>query len=636
MISRNVILTPERLEEELDYFLKQDEFVFDVEAEGKFRGVASRAKVTWIGLATHGRTIVIPMGHPIGSQVTEYIKVPRAGKKGNVRNYTTPVWEKPPVQLRPSQVWPVLEPLFFSGRTKIAHSAVYDLVAVAKYFGDQIPPPPYGDTILAQWLQNENLPVGLKDMVKRRYKHNYDTEGVGREVEKYPFNKVARYNYLDAKYTWLIWQNIKDGLAAEGVENVYRLETDLIPAIADMNMTGAPVDWDRLVGLNDELIAKLVDIEGDMYRAAGKTFNINSNPQKIEVLYGDKKDGGQGLKPIVFTDGGQPSTSAEAIEYYASNPVVQTLTRYQEVNKLLTTYVQAYLGNGDDKECRVIDGRIHAFFLQYGARTGRFSSAKPNLQNVPGADTELGSEIRGLFVAPSRHKLIVADYGQIEMVLLAHYAGPGQLWDGFFAGIDPHTMTASVIFGVAPADVTKAMRKVAKAINFAIVYGAGPAKVAAMAGVLVKEAEDFLKVHAQEFPEIYKLKKAVVETCKSRRPPHIKTILGRKRRLPAIWAKNREISGQAERQAVNSLVQGSSADLTKLAMIRMNNRRHTVDGLHLILTVHDELVSICPDDRVDDGIALIREAMVGEGISKLVKVPMNIDIKAVNRWSEAK
>jgi DNA polymerase-1 len=306
----------------------------------------------------------------------------------------------------------------------------------------------------------------------------------------------------------------------------------------------------------------------------------------------------------------------------------------------------AYLGDPEDKDkpCRIFDGRIHADFVQYGTVTGRFSCREPNLQNIPRPDTELGKKIRGLFVAPPGYKLVVADYGQIELVVLAHFIGRGDLYKGFHNGVDPHSATAAALMGVDPQEFMRRVkegdrtcidfRQVAKGINFAVVYGAGPDKVASMAGITVKEAKRFMEMHQKMFPEIYRFKEEVIRVCRSRRPPHIRTLLGRKRRLPLILSQNNGLRMGAERQAVNSLIQGSAADLIKLAMIRLNAA--LPDEMRLILSVHDELVTLCPEDRAEECAGLVREAMLGEGIQKLLRVPLSSDVKIVDRWSEAK
>jgi DNA polymerase-1 len=219
-------------------------------------------------------------------------------------------------------------------------------------------------------------------------------------------------------------------------------------------------------------------------------------------------------------------------------------------------------------------------------------------------------------------------------VLLAHYIGGGRLFRDLMNGEDPHTSTAAGVFGVSLDQVTKDQRQAAKAINFAVVYGAGPAKVAAMAGVSEKEAKRFLELHQKTFPEIYSFKNAVIKECRRRKPPHIKTILGRKRRLPTIHAKDYGLRGYAERQAVNSLIQGSAADLIKLAMVRLDST--LPDDMNLILSVHDELVTIVPEAQTGQGVELVSEAMLGTDIASLIKIPLKSDVKVVDRWAEAK
>lgn len=549
-----------------------------------------------------------------------------------------------------------LAPLFFSDQVKIGHNVVFDLVGVAKYYDGAWPSPPHHDTIVQQWLLDENLMAkGLKDLVKRYYGYGYDPENVGKCIELHPFWKVARYAYLDVKYTWLLRNRFGPRLAADGLTNIHRLESDLIDVLCAIQMEGSPVDRDQLVALSEQLTVLVEETEARIYRCAGQRFNVNSAQQKAAVLFGTKP-AGLGLRAHVLTEGGRTkqkagidldlsdfSTNKEALEFHANNPTVAALLDYQEANRILTGYVRPYLGT-EDKAAILYDGRLHPDLVQYGTVSGRFSCRTPNLQNIPRPGTDLGTRVRGLFVPPEKvcdragdmvpGKLVVADYAQIELVVLAHYAGQGRLFDGFYAGIDAHTATASALFGVPPERVSKDMRAVAKAINFAIVYGAGPAKVAAMAKITLAEAKRFLARHAELFPEVHRLAERVIRECRRRRPPHLRTILGRKRRLPTINARIPAVRSRAERQAVNSLIQGSAADLIKLAMVRTH--RTLPETMRLILSVHDELVTITPETEAEECVAVIREAMEGAGIAKLLRVPLKADIKVVDRWSEAK
>lgn len=678
-----LVTSIEQLRKEVRYFSQFDVFAWDTEtmpgpSGPGTRGIPTQNRVVWLSMATYGRAIVIPMGHPNGNILLkrEYRKKNRETGKMDL---FPPTFDEPPAQLKPSEVFEVLRPLFFSNRVKIAHNATFDLISVEKHFG-AIPLGPMSDSIVLQWLLDENIGTtenigrrapmdkGLKTLTKWYYSVDYDKEEVGKCIEKHPFNVVARYALLDAKYTWLLWTMFDEMCREQGLESIRALEESVTPVCGSMGLVGAPVDVQAIQELDRYLTREMVRVEGLIYRAAGKQFNINSTQQKQDILYGPKKDGGQGLKGKKLTKGAKEkkkkdrnfkpgvrdfSTDKEALEEYESNPLVKLLLEYAEYTKLRSTYVRGYLGDPDDpvkKPCLIFNGRIHTDLVQYGTVTGRFSSREPNLQNIPRPDTELGKQIRGLFIAPEGHKLLVADYGQMELRILASYIGYGGLYDGFQAGIDAHTQTAALVFGKAPEEIllpeNKWMRGAAKTLNFAIVYGAGPDKVANMLGMTMEEAKELLANHRKAFPEIYKFKKDVIRSAKKRDIPHIKTILGRVRRVWDLHVTDPEQKWKvwrAERQLFNSLIQGSLGDIIKLAMVRIHQlleedaKNNPGKEIQLILSVHDELVLTCPEDRVSVGSALLREAMLGDEIQKLLHVPLDVgEVVAVDRWSQAK
>jgi DNA polymerase I-like protein with 3'-5' exonuclease and polymerase domains len=660
-LSSNVILNPKDLREKAKYFLDRPRFIFDVETVGKFRGEPVANQVTWLSLATAGQTVVVPMGHPNGNRLLE-----RARKKKDpvTKKFVTTEarWDAPPDQMRPAEVFDILYPLFFDEEIeKGAHNSTFDFLSVAKYFGGKVPVGPYHDNIVAAWLLNENRRLGLKDLTERRYKRKYDFENVGRRVEVHPFNKVATYAYMDGKYTWLHLENNLYWIQEEGLQEVYDLEMDVLRVLLDIGSEGTPVDIPAMQRLEVDLSERRTHYEGQIYTAAGQKFNLNSPKQKVDVLYGKKAEGNQGLKPWRLTKGGMKkqedgkeitlydySTDAESLEKFHGNHVVDALLQFQEVDRVLGTYIQGYLGVADDpkKPGQIFDGRVYPDFVQYGTVTGRFSCRAPNLQNIPRPDTDLGKAVRSLFVAGDGHKLVVADYGQIELVVLAHFVGRGALYEGFFQGIDPHTMTAALVFEQDPQDLqarvnageptAKGYRQAAKAINFAVVYGAGPDKVASMAGVTSRRAKQILATHEQEFPEIYAFKDKALKVCKSRKPPHLTTLMGRKRRLPSIMSSDYKTKGKAERQAINSLIQGSAADLIKLAMVRTNEALAVEDTGRMLLSVHDELVVRCTEEKAEKCAEIVKESMTGAGIQKWVDVPLAIDLNIVDKWAEAK
>lgn len=623
---------------------KAGAFAFDVETLGDHRGIPQVNDVRWLALATDGLTLVVPLGHPTGNYI-----VTKGTRKKNKEtgkfDATPPVWSDPPPQLAADEAFYHLRGLFSSNLIKIAHNASFDLLSVPKYLGFT-PPPPYADTMVGAQLLDENRLKGLKPLVIARYGVRYDKEDVGKRIEKHPFWKVARYAWLDVRFTWLLWKYFMPLLREDPrLFSVWELEMGTLEAVCEMGETGAYVDVPGMREYRDELAAMLPDIERRVYKAAGTVFNLGSVPQKQAVLYGPD---GVGLKPTKLTDGGRKkqkagkeltygdySTDDEALKKHAGHPLVEAILDYQEVTKIKSTYLDAYVGT-DEKPSIVFDGRVYSRFNQVGAKTGRFSSSEPNLQNIPSRG-QLGKRIRPFYIAPPGEKLLIADYGQIEKRILAHYCRDGRLYAGFMNGIDAHTTTACALFHVAPEDVTPFMRNnVAKSLGFAVDYGAEAERVAVMAGISLKEARAFLKQHEREFPEIYEFKERLLREALKRPVPHIRTLLGRYRRLPDLRSPIFWRREAAQRQLLNSVCQGGNADLTKLAMVRLKRHKYDAPDLRLSLTVHDELVATVPEDQVAAGTEAMQWAMTGPGIQELLRVPIITDVKVCDRWSEGK
>ncbi|MFE5853232.1 DNA polymerase [Streptomyces sp. NPDC056500] len=622
-----LVTTVDQLHDVVEYFERQDSFAFDVETTGPHRGVPAVNEVTWLSMATHGACTVIPMGHPNGALLRKPTR--RKCKPAGAWEYVPAHFDAPPKQLRPSQVFGALENLFFSERVKVAHNAPFDLLSVAKYLPERrFPPPPYGDTIVAAWLLNENRLLGLKPLNRERYNLDYDSDNTGRCVEKHPFGQVQEYAWLDARTTWLQWRNMRPEVTAQDLEGVWTLEMDVLHCLLHMGQ-GVPIDIAGLRELRTRLSAEKEAAQAAVYRAAGRVFNIGSTPQKVKILYEE-----QGLTPRKLTGKGAPSTDAEALEpYKGRNSVVDALLGYQDVSKILSTYVDGYLGT-DEKPTQIFNGRIYPMLKQYGTVTGRFSCSTPNVQNWPRPDTGWGKAIRDLVDPLVGFVLLIADYAQIEQRVLAHFAGKGALWQGFWDGIDAHTATAAVVFGVAPGDVTAQMRQIAKAIAYAINYGAGAQRVASMSGTSLRRAKQILATHETQFPEVYAYKRNLLRTARSRRPePYLRTLLGRKRRLPDLLSHDHGRRAKAERQLVNSHIQGSNADMTKLALVRLH--KNLLPGMQILLTVHDEIAAMCPTNIAEEGARILQDAMAGPEM-QLLSVPVTTDVKICSRWSEAK
>ena len=664
----NIITTPEQLDELVDYYSKQDAFAFDVETVGDRRGDTPINTVLWISLATYGRGDVIPMGHPNGELLGVTYPLTGQGQKridkglpARPSDYSRSAklavhqFSEPPTQLYPAQVFTSLKPLMFDdSKLTIGHNLVFDLTSVAKYYGGEVPTGPYFDTMIGSFLYdnaNKNK-CSLDDCLYREFKYEM-VKGVGKEVEKYDFHTVAKYAYLDAKYTFMLWKVVRDKLAAVNLTKVMDLEMDVLSVLCDMKLTGAPIDKGALYDLDARLKADIEKAKSNIFATAGKVFNMNSNSEKQELLFSPKSKGGRGLKPKMLTPGGKKtreagedldlsnySVSAEALKEYASQDIlVSHLLEYADLNKMYSTYVVPYLGgdiehttNGktsiEHKDSLLINDRIHCSFIQHGAETGRFSSKNPNLQNIPAPNDKIAPEedkgraIRNLFIAPEGHKLIVADYSQIEPRIIASMSGDPALIKNYLEGGDVYTLVGDTM-GVG--------RKSGKVLVLSIAYGTGAKNISNQIGCTKEEAEDLLTRFNKLFPAVMRYKRAVIKATRDNNPPYISTIFGRRRYLPEITSRDSFRRESAERQAFNTRIQGSAADIIKLAMVRAHQM--IPKEAKLILTVHDELVTISPDHLVDETWEAIRAAM--EDID-LLKVPLTAGITCVQRWGEAK
>ena len=657
-----VVLNQEQLKEVVSAYSKVDSFVFDVETMGDHRGDPRQNKVVWIALSTYDRVDVIPMGHPNGQYIrTDYPLLPSAvsrqekGLELRPTDYSkderkaTKVFSEPPEQLTPGEVFKALKPLLNSDKVKGGHNLKFDLESVAKYIGG-LPEPSYFCTLNAAFIlnnQNRNG-LGLDDCLAREFDYHM-VKGVGKEIEKYSFDEVATYAGLDAEWTWKLYKHYDSLLDADGLRGIFNLEMDVLQTIAEMELRGADIDVDQLEKLKDNLEEQLEATKGQIYSIAGYAFNINSVPEKQKILFTSKKDGGRGIKPKILTPAGakrveEQGLAATVNDYSVAEPalemfrgkdaLVDAMATYADLNKLLTTYVIPYLG-GDitrtlagkskvvAKDSLLYRGRIHTDFVQYGAETGRFSSRNPNLQNVPAPHTANGKAIRNLFVAPEGHKLVVADYSQIEPRIIASFSNDRTMVNAYLNSEDIYTAIGNTM-GVD--------RKAGKVLVLSLAYGVGPDKIAREIGCSLTEARELLDSFTAKFPAVGRYKRMIIADARRRSPiPYVSTILKRRRYLPDLRSKEQWKRSRAERQAFNTVIQGSAADLIKVAMVRARNL--IPDGSSMILTVHDEIVTVTPDHLAEETAAAIREAM--EGV-KALSVPMLADVKIVQKWGEAK
>ncbi|HEX9940579.1 MAG TPA: DNA polymerase I [Thermoanaerobaculia bacterium] len=413
-------------------------------------------------------------------------------------------------------------------------------------------------------------------------------------------------------------------LEAGSLAKVYvEIEAPLVPVLLRMEEAGILLDVDYLKGMSAELGEELASLEEEIYKQAGERFNLNS-PQQLGFVLFEK----MGLPAIKRTQKTKSySTGAETLEELGRRgyPIAQLLLRYRELIKLKSTYVDAL------PEMVGPDGRIHTRFNQAVAATGRLSSANPNLQNIP-IRTELGQRIRRAFVAPPGQVLLVADYSQIELRILAHIADEGALIDAFAAGEDIHRATAATVLGVAPELVNAEQRRAAKTINFGILYGMSAFGLSQELGISTKEADRFIHAYMDRYPGV---KRYIEETlAKAEKEGKVETLYGRVRWLPDIQSKNWNLRENARRMAINARIQGTAADILKLAMIAVDRRlRDEQPGARLLLTVHDELVLEVPEEQAEPVARIVKAEM--EGVADL-KVPLVVDTGWGGSWYEAK
>ncbi len=421
-----------------------------------------------------------------------------------------------------------------------------------------------------------------------------------------------------------VYQQLAPAVEARGLRELYAtMELPLARVLARMERTGIridPVELKRLSALMETEIARLT---GEIHDLAGKPFNISSPQQLGRILFEDLKL----PAPVKYGKGKVVSTAADVLDELApAYPIVQKVLEYRQLTKLKGTYVDALPELIDPA-----DGRLHTSFNQTGAATGRLSSSNPNLQNIP-IRTSLGREIRAAFVPRAGWKMLVADYSQIELRLLAHLSEDPLLVEAFRNGEDIHTRTAAEVMGVPPLMVTPEARRDAKAVNFGIVYGISAFGLAAQLGISRAEADKYIKNYFARYTGVRRWLDATIEEV--RRTGVTRTMFGRERPIPDINSRNPNARGFAERTAVNSPLQGAAADLIKLAMVRIDAALST--GGHqaaMLLQVHDELVFECPPEEVEEVSRMVKHEM--ESVRRL-KVPLLVDTGVGANWRDAK
>ena len=738
----HLVLDTGELEEIRDSLLRDDAFVIDVETtilpEESKGAAAFRNEVLWVGLCTRGQVHLIPTDHPKGRVIIPEHKektpafilygadderawTPGGKPKMALKEHTVPaVFSKPPQQIPTYEVYDILKPLMFSDRLKIGHNLKYDLESSAKYYGGEIPPGPYHDTLISAHILNEWYPAyDLKSLICKwlgigvlpnilnvfptkvdgpcnacgKRMHQGDTTILWQEdggtqhefrcetcggislaewklsggtnarnrfypnlgkagVTNFGIEQAARYLAKDVHYDWLYYKMMSRLLRRDGLEEAMQVEMDLYPVVMDIEREGFPVDRSIKDKVGEILKAEIGEIEEKVWDLAGDRFPLSNTNKRRYVLFGESDTKGNSfgdhrrklrserLPVIARTPKDRlPQLTQPLLEWYAQeNYVAELFLRWSELEKLRGTFI-------DGLDRWLWDGRIHTSFKQHGTVTSRLSAHEPNLHQLP-----RGSHIRQFFVAGQGYSLIVSDYDQVELRVMAELAQDQAMIAVFQENRDIHREAAAVMLQVHPDDVTGEQRQVGKTVNFSTGYGGGEKRVAAIAGVPVQTAATFIARYYEEYSSLLPWKARLLKQARkrgdrkdmSRNPPYVEIPpFGRRRRLPDLFNQDQHWARyKAERQAVNAVVQGLAANITKLAMIDLHYDLAD-QPVKMLVQVHDEIVFRTPEDAAEEMRPLVVQKMTGvcnpvTGKPILGKTPLVASAAVGESWSAAK
>jgi DNA polymerase-1 len=536
-------------------------------------------------------------------------------------------YEGAPTQLSLEQVMPEIKELLEDESIpKYGQNIKYDMLVFAS---EGITIKPIGfDTMVASYILNPSMRHGLSALALDRLgeKMIEFSDICGSGAKQITFNladvdEAVEYAAEDADITYRLTGILRDSIREKGfVKLNEEIEIPLIETLFTIERNGVLVDTKMLESLGGALGSETDKYEKQMIKEAGEEFNVNSPKQLGEILFGKL-----GLAGGKKTKTGYSTNQSVLERLSEDHPLPRLALEYRQLAKLKSTYADAL-----PKMINQKTGRIHTSFNQTVAATGRLSSSDPNLQNIP-IRTKLGRKIRKAFIAPEGFKLLSSDYSQIELRLLAHFSDEKILIEAFSKDEDIHSRTAAEVFDVAPPFVTEDMRRVAKTVNFGIIYGQTAFGLSNELKIPMAEAQRYIKNYFERYPAIRVYMDKLISDAKEN--GFVTTIMGRRRYLPDINASNRQARQFAERNAVNSPIQGSAADLIKMAMNTIHRRlkEEQYESI-MILQVHDELVFETPDSEVERLTAMVREEM--EGVYKL-KIPLTVDIHTGANWDEA-
>lgn len=595
------VLTEDDLDRMIAELNRCDSFAFDTETTSTD---AIKARLVGISFCcADARAWYIPLGH-------RYLNAPKQLDAALVREKLTPLLREPQ-------------------RKIIAQNAKYDML-VLRGNGYNIRNCDF-DTMIADYLLDPEKRHGLDDLAAELFGHRMikyeEVAGKGKNhvgFDNVPIEQATEYAAEDADYTWRASRVLGQKLETENILGLFNdLEMPLVEVLTDMEHTGVKVDLGQLHEMSVRFGESMNNISSEIFQEVGEQFNLNSPQQLSRILFDQL---GYDTKNTKKTKTGAYSTSQEILESMAIDyPIVSRILDYRQLMKLKSTYVDALPALVNKKT-----GRIHTSYNQTRTATGRLSSSNPNLQNIPIRGEE-GRRIRAAFVPEPGKVIISADYSQVELRLLAHLSGDSALVEAFKSGVDIHSQTARILFGDSAGEVDADMRSIAKTINFSVLYGKTPYGLSRQMNVSMGDAKKFIDDYFNHYSSV----KDYFDSCieQARRQGYVQTLFGRKRYLPEITSKNKNIRDHGERMAINTPIQGTAADLIKQAMInlhrKMSSRFHSAK---MIMQVHDELVIEAAEEDCQNCMELVKIEM--ESALEL-SVDLTVDVNYGQNWSEA-
>ena len=576
-----------------------------------------------------GHACYVPLAHRLPEPATEADVLQPSGER-------PPSPQREPLEQIPiDSALDLLRPLFADPSVlKIGHNLKYDMVVLRRH---DVVVSPLDDTMLMSYvLDGGSHGHGMDELAALHLDHRTiafkDVTGTGKSQVTFdlvPLDRALAYAAEDADVTLRLHRYLKPRLLAERMMTPYEtLERPLAPVLADVETEGIRVDRAKLEQLSREFAERQRALEQDVYRLAGREFNVGSPKQLGEVLFDELRlEGGHKGKSGAY------ATGADVLESLAAggHELPATVLEWRQLDKLKSTYTDALV-----EQINPRTGRVHTSFAMAAASTGRLSSTNPNLQNIP-IRTEDGRKIRHAFVAEPGRVLLSLDYSQIELRLLAHVAGIDALKRAFHEGLDIHALTAAQIFGVDAGKVDPAMRRQAKAINFGIIYGISAFGLSRQLGISNEEAAAYMKAYFERYPGIQDYMTRTKQFCRER--GYVETLFGRRCHVPGIHDKNAARRNFAERAAINAPIQGTAADVLKRAMIRVPPAlaRHDLDTrARMLLTVHDELLFEVDEAVADQTAAVVKTVMESACLPALhLSVPLTVDVGRGRSWGDA-